>query len=59
VKKANADGGLHLTLSQEAGAFEGGLLLKNGAVEINGTFDTLVRLVRGEVAGEVAKVLFD
>jgi V/A-type H+-transporting ATPase subunit E len=59
VKKANADGGLNLTLSQEAGAFEGGLLLKNGAVEINGTFDTLVRLVRGDMAGEVAKVLFD
>lgn len=59
VSKANADGGLHLTLSEEEGAFDGGLLLKSGAVEINGTFDTLVRLVRGEVAGEVAKVLFD
>ena len=59
VNKANADGGLHLTLSEEAGAFEGGLLLKNGAVEVNATFDTLVRLIRGDVAGEVAKVLFD
>ena len=59
VKKANADGGLHLTLSEADGSFEGGVVLKNGAVEINGTFDTLVRLVRGEIAGEVAKVLFD
>lgn len=59
VSKANADGGLHLTLSEEEGAFDGGLLLKSGAVEVNGTFDTLVRLIRGEVAGEVAKVLFD
>lgn len=59
VKKANTDGGLHLTLSEADGSFEGGVVLKNGAVEINGTFDTLVRLVRGEIAGEVAKVLFD
>ena len=58
VKKANEDGGLHLTLSAQEGAFDGGVLLKNGAVEINGTFDTLVRLIRGEVAGEVAEVLF-
>ncbi len=59
VKRANTEGGLHLTLSEEEGAFDGGVLLKNGAVEINGTFDTLVRLVRGEIAGEVAKVLFE
>lgn len=58
VKKANEDGGVHLTLSAQEGDFDGGVLLKNGAVEINGTFDTLVRLIRGEVAGEVAEVLF-
>lgn len=59
VKKANADGGLRLRLSEEEGAFEGGVVLRNGAVEVNGTFDTLVRLARGELIGEVAKVLFD
>lgn len=59
VERANAQGGLHLTLSAQEGSFEGGVVLKNGAVETNCTFDTLVRLVRGEIAGEVAKVLFD
>lgn len=58
VEKANKDGGLNLTLSKQEGAFDGGLLLSNGAVEMNCTFDTLVRLVRGEIAGDVAKVLF-
>lgn len=58
VAKANADGGLNLTLSKQAGAFEGGLLLSDGDVEVNCTFDTLVRLTRGEIAGEVAQVLF-
>jgi V/A-type H+-transporting ATPase subunit E len=57
VERANAEG--KLKLSEEEGAFEGGLLLKNGAVEMNCTFDTLVRLTRGEIAGEVAKALFD
>jgi V/A-type H+-transporting ATPase subunit E len=59
VERANAEGKLKLKLSEEEGAFEGGLLLKNGAVEMNCTFDTLVRLTRGEIAGEVAKGLFD
>lgn len=48
-----------LTLSAESGAFQGGLLLSDGDVEVNCTFETLVRLTRSEIAGEVAKVLFD
>lgn len=58
VAKANKDGGLNLTLSKRTGSFEGGLLLSDGDVEVNCTFDTLVRLTRGEIAGEVAQVLF-
>lgn len=58
VAKANADGGLNLTLSDKAGAFDGGLVLSDGDVEVNCTFDTLVRLTRSETASEVAKVLF-
>lgn len=49
----------HLTLSEQSGTFQGGLLLSDGDVEVNCTFETLVRLTRSELASEVAKVLFD
>lgn len=57
VRKAN-EKGLNLTLGKTTGNFPGGLLLKDGDVEVNCTFATLVRLTRNEMAGEVAKVLF-
>lgn len=47
-----------LTLSEETRAFQGGLLVCDGDVEVNCTFETLVRLARNEVAGEVTAVLF-
>ena len=47
-----------LTLSPETRPMRGGFLLSNGSVEVNGTFETLVRLRRGELAGEVARELF-
>ena len=47
-----------LTLSQETRPVRGGFILKNGNVEVNGTFETLVRLQRGQTAGAVAKTLF-
>ena len=49
----------HLTLSQETRPIQGGLILSDGDVEVNCTFETLVRLQRGELDREVAKVLFD
>lgn len=48
-----------LTLAEEARPMDGGFILSDGAVEVNCTFDTLIRLQRGALAGEVAKVLFD
>ena len=48
----------HLTLSQQSRDFRGGVVLADGDVEVNCTFETLVRLARGSVSGEVAKVLF-
>ena len=48
-----------LTLSEETRPMDGGFILSDGAVEVNCTFDTLIRLQRGALAGEVAKVLFD
>ena len=37
----------------------GGLILSDGDVEVNCAFETLVRLQRGELDRQVAKVLFD
>lgn len=48
----------HLTLSQQSRDFLGGVVLAEGNVEVNCTFETLVRLARGSVSGEVAKLLF-
>lgn len=48
-----------LTLSPEHRATGGGLLLSDGKIETNCTFETLLRLVRGDISGEVAKALFD
>lgn len=59
VKKANAllNGG-QLTLSEETRNIRGGFILRDEKVEVNGTFETLVRLQKAETAGTVAKKLF-
>ena len=57
VAKANKDG-RKLTLSKETRDISGGFILKDGNVEVNCTFDTLVRLQKAETAGAVAKKLF-
>jgi V/A-type H+-transporting ATPase subunit E len=48
-----------LTLAEETRPMEGGFVLSGGDVEVNCTFATLVRLQRSELAGQVAKVLFE
>ncbi len=48
-----------LTLSEETRPMDGGFILSDGATEVNCTFDTLIRLQRSALAGQVAKVLFD
>lgn len=47
-----------LKLSQESRDFRGGLILSDGDVEVNCTFETLVRLARASTAGQVAGLLF-
>ena len=59
ANKKLAGGEGSLTLSEETRPMDGGFILSDGAVEVNCTFDTLIRLQRGALAGEVAKVLFD
>ena len=47
-----------LTLAEDTRPMEGGLTLRDGNVEVNCAFDTLVRLQKAETAGEVVKKLF-
>ena len=61
VAKANEQlpkGAAGLTVSKETRPIAGGFILKDNNVEVNCTFDTLVRLQRAETAGAVAKKLF-
>ena len=47
-----------LTLSEETRNINGGFILSDGAVEVNCSFDTLVRLQKAEITGEVTRALF-
>lgn len=47
-----------LTLSEQTRPMCGGFILSDGDVEVNCTFETLVRLQSGEISGEVANTLF-
>lgn len=59
VQVANAMlGNGRLTLSEESGDFSGGLILRNGQIEINNTVDLLIGMSREEMAGQVAGILF-
>ncbi len=48
-----------LTVSQETRPMSGGFILREGDVEVSCTFDTLIRLQREKLAGQVAAVLFN
>lgn len=48
-----------LTLAEESREFCGGLYIKDGNIENNCTFPTIIRMLREQMAGEVAAVLFD
>lgn len=51
--------GTGLTLSEETRNIMGGFIMVDGDVEINCTFETLVRLQREMLEKEVAQILFD
>ena len=60
VTRANEKlGDGRLTLSQETRPIRGGLILSDGDVEVNCSFETLVGLLHGEMDRQVAQVLFD
>ena len=48
-----------LTLSDATRDMAGGLMLKQGDIEVNCTVDTLLDLTRDELAARVADVLFE
>lgn len=48
-----------LTLSEESREFRGGIYIQHGNIENNCTFPTIVRMLREQMAGEVAALLFD
>ena len=58
VEKANQLSGKQLRLSEEWLPIRGGFILKDKNVEVNCTFETLVRLQKAETAGAVVKTLF-
>ena len=58
VEKANQISGKQLRLSEETQPIRGGFILKDKNVEVNCTFETLVRLQKAETAGAVVKKLF-
>ena len=47
-----------LTVSELTGSFKGGLMVKQGDIEVNCTVEKLVELSKGELASTVAEVLF-
>ena len=58
VEQVNQTSGRNLILSEETRPIPGGFILKDGNIEVNCAFDTLVRLEKAETAGMVAKKLF-
>lgn len=45
-------------VAQEKGTFNGGFILRAGGVEINSTFEAILRLAREEIESQVAQMLF-
>ena len=60
VTGANAilQGTAMLSLGEETAEISGGLILRQGKVEVNCAFETQLRLLREELTGQVAHILF-
>lgn len=48
-----------LTVSSENGGFSGGIIVKQGDIEVNCCVETLVEMSRDKLASEIAGALFD
>ena len=59
-EKLNANGiAGNLQLSEYIGKFAGGLILKQGSIEINCTIEILIELCKDEMSAQLSEVLFD
>ncbi len=57
LKSKGLDG--RITIADETREMIGGFILKNGNVEVNCSVDIMLELIRGELAAQVAHVLFE
>jgi|LSQX01.3.fsa_nt_gb V/A-type H+-transporting ATPase subunit E len=57
LKKAGAEG--NLTLSKDTICSSGGFVIKSGDMEINGTLEILIGMLRPKLENEVVEILFD
>ena len=48
-----------LTLSEDTGDFSGGLIVRNGRIEVNNSIELLIDMCREEMSGKVAGILFE
>lgn len=58
LKKVNEELGFELKLSEEVRAMQGGFIVKANGVEINNSFETLLRMEREKIETEIAQILF-
>ncbi|HOC08173.1 MAG: hypothetical protein GXY97_05775 [Clostridiales bacterium] len=58
LKKINDKLGFELKLSDEDRGIQGGFIVKVDGVEINNSFETLLRMEREKVESEIADILF-
>jgi len=58
VRRANESTGKKLTLSEQTAPIRGGFILRDKNVEVNCTYETLLRLEKAQTAGATAKLLF-
>ena len=57
LKEKGANAGV--TVAEETRDMLGGFVLRQGNVEVNCTLDLMLEMIRGEVAAEAAKILFE
>jgi V/A-type H+-transporting ATPase subunit E len=58
LKKINDRLGLEIKLSEETRSMQGGFIVKTRGVEINNSFETLLRMERERIETEIADILF-
>ncbi len=58
LEKLNGKLGFELKLSEEVRSMQGGFIVKVNGVEINNSFETLLRMEREKIETEIAEILF-